>query len=94
MAAPVGGQIFSEILPYLEVSQGNQEEVETVEKIETPDILGKSLKEAEKILKENGLTLNLENQNLDEIDKENTIVNEQTPKAGIVVNKGSNVYVK
>ena len=94
VAAPVGGQIFSEILPYLEVSQGNQEEVETVEKIETPDILGKSLKEAEKILKENGLTLNLENQNLDEIDKENTIVNEQTPKAGIVVNKGSNVYVK
>ena len=94
MAAPVGGQIFSEILPYLEVSQGNQEEVETVEKIETPDILGKSLKEAEKILKETGLTLNLENQNLDEIDKENTIVNEQTPKAGIVVNKGSNVYVK
>lgn len=94
MAAPVGGQIFSEILPYLEVSQGNQEEVETVEKIKTPDILGKSLKEAEKILKENGLTLNLENQNLDEIDKENTIVNEQTPKAGIVVNKGSNVYVK
>ena len=94
VAAPVGGQIFSEILPYLEVSQGNQEEVETVEQIETPDILGKSLKEAEKILKENGLTLNLENQNLDEIDKENTIVNEQTPKAGIVVNKGSNVYVK
>ena len=31
VAAPVGGQIFSEILPYLEVNQGNTEEVEVVE---------------------------------------------------------------
>lgn len=28
VAAPVGGQIFSEILPYLEVTQGNEDEVE------------------------------------------------------------------
>ena len=93
VAAPVGGQIFSEILPYLEVSQGNQDEVETVEEVTTPDILGMSIKEAEKILKDNGLVMNMEN-NSEEMDKENTMVNEQTPKAGIVVNKGSSVYVK
>ena len=27
VAAPVGGQIFSEVLPYLEVTQGNEEVV-------------------------------------------------------------------
>ena len=93
VAAPVGGQIFSEILPYLEVSQGNQEEIETVEEVTTPDILGMSIKEAEKVLKEKGLTLSMEGDS-EEMDKENTFVNEQTPNAGIVVNKGSQVYVK
>lgn len=75
------------------MSQGNQEEVETVEEVTTPDILGMSIKEAEKVLKENGLTLSMEGDS-EEIDKENTFVNEQTPNAGIVVNKGSQVYVK
>lgn len=93
VAAPVGGQIFSEILPYLEVSQGNQEEIEVVEEVTTPDILGMSIKEAEKVLKESGLALSIEGES-EKIDKENTFVNEQTPKAGIVVNKGSQVYVK
>ena len=27
VAAPVGGQIFSEVLPYLEVTQGNEDVV-------------------------------------------------------------------
>ena len=39
--------MFSEILPYLEVNQGNTEEVEEVEQIETPDIVGRTIKEAE-----------------------------------------------
>ena len=50
VAAPLGGQIFSEILPYLDVNQGNTEEIENVEQIQTPDILNKSIKETEKIL--------------------------------------------
>lgn len=93
MAAPVGGQIFSEILPYLEVSKGNEEEVEPIEQVETPDILGKSVQEAEKIVKESGVEVIIENQT-EEIDKENTYVKDQTPKAGIIVNKGSKVYIK
>ena len=93
VAAPVGGQIFSEILPYLEVNQGNVEEVEPVERVETPDLIGKSIKEAEKLLKESGLELIIENET-EELDKDNTAVKEQVPNAGITVNKGSKVHIK
>lgn len=93
MQHQLAGQVFSEILPYLEVAQGNQDEVEVVEQIQTPDIIGKSIKDAEKILKENGLTIVIENES-EELDKENTIVKEQLPKPGININKGSKVYIK
>ena len=93
VAAPVGGQIFSEILPYLEVNQGNAEEVEVVEEISTPDLVGKSLEEALKIAKENEVELVIENE-IEELDKQNTMVKEQVPKAGIIIKKGSKVYVK
>ena len=91
MAAPVGGQIFSEILPYLEVSQGNAEEVEVIEEIETPDLVGKTLEEALKIAKENEVELVIQNEE-EEMDKQNTIVKEQVPKAGIRIKKGSKIY--
>ncbi len=93
VAAPVGGQIFSEILPYLEVQQGNQDEIEQVEQVETPDIIGKSISEAEKILKEVGLELVIQNEN-EEIDKDSSIIETQTPQAGIVINTGNKVYVE
>ena len=93
VAAPVGGQVFSEILPYLEVSQGNQDEVERPEQVQVPNVEGLSIKEAEKSVKELGLELNVENDS-EELDKENTVVTEQTPKEGITVNKGSKVYAK
>ena len=89
VAAPVGGQIFSEILPYLEV---NKEE-EIIEEVMTPDVLGKNLKEAENILKENGLEAEFDSEN-GEIEKENVYIKEQIPKAGIKVNKGSKIYLK
>ena len=89
VAAPVGGQIFSEILPYLEV---NKEE-EIIEEVMTPDVLGKNLKEAENILKENGLEAEFDSEN-EEIEKENVYIKEQIPKAGIKVNKGSKIYLK
>ena len=92
VAAPVGGQIFSEILPYLEVNQTGEGE-EVVEKIQAPDVLGKSLEEAENILKENGLEVVYETDS-EEIDKKNTYIEEQTPKAGIIINKGSKIYLK
>ena len=92
VAAPIGGQIFSEILPYLEVNKTGGD-AEVIEEVQTPDVLGKSLKEAENILKENGLEAVFETDN-EGIDKENTYIEEQTPKAGIKVNKGSKIYLK
>ena len=92
MAAPVGGQIFSEILPYLEVNQGNTDEVEIVEQVTTPDVIGKTIKEAEKIMKENDLELVIQNAE-EQMDKDNSIIKTQTPQAGITVNKGNKVYV-
>ncbi len=93
VAAPVGGQIFSEILPYLEVSQGNAEEIENVDKVEMINIEGMNIKDAEKAIKELELEISIENES-EEIDKENTIITEQVPKEGIVINKGSKVYIK
>lgn len=93
VAAPVGGQIFSEILPYLEVNQGNQDEVEEVEEIEAPDLLGKTLAEVQKIAKENEIELVIEGET-EELDRQNIIVKEQIPKAGIRIKKGSKIYAK
>lgn len=92
VAAPVGGQIFSEILPYLEVSQGNQDEIEQIEQVSVPNIEGMSIKEAEKVIKEVGLEISISNDS-EELDKENVKVVEQTPKEGVVINKGSKVYI-
>ena len=93
VAAPVGGQIFSEILPYLEVNQGNAEEVENIEEIQAPDLLEKTLEEAQKIAKENEIELVIENE-AEDLDKQNNTVKEQIPKAGITIKKGSKIYVK
>ena len=93
VAAPVGGQIFSEILPYLEINQGNEEEIEKIEEIEAPDLLEKTLEEAQKIAQESEIELVIENQE-EEIDTQIEVVKDQTPKAGITIRKGSKIYIK
>ena len=75
------------------MSQGNQEEVEQLEQVQTPDVVGKTIKEAESILRENGLNIEIENES-EELDKDNTLVKEQTPKAGITINKESRISIK
>ncbi len=92
VAAPVGGQIFSEILPYLEENKTENEKI-TEEQIETPDVTGKTIKEAKEILKESGLESVIEDEE-EELDEENIKVIEQTPKAGIIVKKESKIYLK
>lgn len=92
MAAPVGGQIFSEILPYLEVNQGNKDEVEQPEQVQVPNVEGLSIKEAEKMVKELGLELSIENETED-LDKENSIILTQMPKEGVIVNKNSKIFI-
>lgn len=97
VAAPVGGQIFSEVLPYFEVNQGNQDEIETIEEVVVPNITGLSIKESEKILKELGLELSIEGiteENKETLDKEYTIIKEQTPTEGVKINKENKIFVK
>ena len=57
-----------------------------------PNLEGLSIKEAHGILKDNNLQLVISNEQ-EVKDKENTIVKEQTPKAGVKIKQGSNVYV-
>ena len=95
VAAPVGGQIFSEILPYLEVNktvlEGDDEEI--VNQVEVPDITGKSIRETEEILKQSNLKIRITNET-EELDKENTYIKNQIPQAGIVVNEESEITVE
>ena len=44
-------------------------------------------------MKESGLELIIEDET-ENLDYENTVVEEQIPRPGIIVNKGSKVYVK
>ena len=50
MAAPVAGNILSEVLPYLEIKK---KEEQISEKISVPNITGMTVKDARKLLKEN-----------------------------------------
>ena len=68
-----------------------------MEEVSVPNVTGLSIKEAEKVLKETGLELNVEGiteENEETLDKENTIIKKQTPIAGIKINKGNKVFVK
>lgn len=93
VAAPIGSQIFGEVLPYLEVVKDNEEEEQVKNDVQVPNIEGKSIKEAESILKENNLKLVINNEQ-EGIDKENTIIKEQTPKVGVKVKEEANIYVE
>ena len=80
-------------MPYLEVSQGNKDEVEQVEQVQVPNVERLSIKKAEKITKEVGLEISIQNDS-EELDRENTIIKEQSPREGVSVNKGSKIFVE
>jgi len=92
VAAPIGSQIFGEVLPYLEVVKDGELQEDIIETVEVPNIVGLNITEATKALKEIGLQININNEP-EELDKENTIVKTQTPNSGIKVNKNSNIFV-
>ena len=92
VAAPLGGQILAEVLPYLEVKQGKPEEIELRNQITVPDITGKTISEAKKILKEYKLEIYINNYS-EELDEEKYTIIQQIPQVGISVYEGSIVYV-
>ena len=93
VAAPVAGQILGEVLPYLELKEDNEETKINNESIKVPDIKYKTLKEAEKILKENNLKIQYDGE-ITNKEKESVIIKEQTPSAGINIISGSTIIVK
>ena len=70
---------------------------ESVEELRMPNVTGISLKEAEAILKEIDLEIEIKRKDGGEsesIDKDNIIVEEQIPPEEINVKKGSKVILK
>ena len=83
VAAPVAGQILNEVLPYLEITKKDEE---IKEKVKMPNITGLTFKDAKQILKENELETS------SQMDLE-TIITNQVPKEGILIDKGTKVLL-
>ena len=90
VAAPIGSQILSEVLPYLELEKDKEEELEQVTEVTVPNITNMRVKDAEKTLKDLGLQMRI---NVEEgIDISEMIITNQTPKEGITINSGTTIY--
>ena len=88
VAAPVGGKVLSEVLPYLEAQKDNVKEEDEKKYVEVPNIEGLTIEEAKKKLKKINLDLEIEN----EKDIVNTdIITRQIPKSGIKVKEGTKI---
>ena len=92
VAAPIASQVFGEVLPYLEIKKDNEEGEENVE-IEVPNIVGMSIKEAEKAIKELELKIEIKTDSKEEISSDNAskVIVRQLPKAGIKIKKGTSI---
>ena len=93
VAAPVGGQILSEVLPYLELNKDKVLE-EKIEEFEMPDLRDTSIKDAKAKLKEKGMEYEINIDKNKEIDENNVVIKEQLPKPGIKVNTKTKVYLE
>lgn len=93
VAAPVGGQVLSEVLPYLELQKDKKDE-EIIEEIQVPEIREMKVQEAKKVLKEIGLELEISTQIEENTNFQECYIKEQIPKPGIKINKGSKVSIE
>lgn len=91
VAAPIGSQVLGEVLPYLETIKDNQKEEDIKTEVIVPNIVGLSIEDAQKNLKNVGLDIELNIEG--EIDKKEVIIKEQLPKYGIKVYKGTKIFV-
>lgn len=87
---PSAGKILSEILPYMEIKK----EEELKEYVAVPNITALSIEKAKKILDDIGLKLKLDGKTYSEINEQKAIISDQTPKYGIIQEKGKAVICK
>ena len=81
IAAPAVSQILSEVLPYLDIPSNEVVDTSTLQTVNTPDIVNKTVAEAQKKLQEVGLEYST-NASADDI------VTEQVPPKGTLLTKG------
>lgn len=91
VAAPIASQVLGEVLPYLEVNKDSETEETKRKEISVPNVVGITVAEAEKILKDAGLGIDLSTN--EKIDKKETIVKEQLPINGVKVYEETNIHV-
>ncbi len=91
IVAPVVGKLIDEILTYQGVEKDYSEEDKKLlqKEVQVPDVKGKSLEEAIKILKQNKLAYKIEGSNTDM----KAIVQAQTPKSSALINENSVVIL-
>ncbi len=90
VAAPVAGQVLSEVLSYLEVQKNNDEG--NKQQVEVPNIVGMTEKEAKAALEEVGLLLEIKEENKQEEGEEQPqIITRQLPSAGIKIEQGTTI---
>ena len=81
IAAPAVSQILSEVLPYLDIPSNDSNDTSTTQTINTPDVVNKTVAQAQKILQEAGLEYST-NASADDI------VKEQVPPKGTALTEG------
>ena len=82
IAAPVAGDLFSQILPYLGVTAVNSD---AAQQAATPNLSGKTVADATKLLSDDGLKIH--------VMGNGQTVTGQSPGAGSVMEKGGTVYI-
>lgn len=83
VAAPIASQIFSEVLPYLEIKNSIEQEEVIVE-----NFVGKTVKESKEML--NGLTYEIIS---DSEYTNDSLIYKQIPEEGISINKTSKIIL-
>ena len=91
VAAPIGSQVFGEVLPYLEVQKDNVSEEDVKTEVTVPNVVSMTIKDAKKALEEVGLGLDYEETEEDVSEK---VVTKQTPVNGIKIYEGTNVILE
>lgn len=90
VAAPVGGKVLGEVLPYLELKKDGETQEDKKQQVEVPNIEGMTVSDAIKELKKNNLELQIRNEP-EEYDKKTQVIKEQLPKKGIQVYEGTKI---
>lgn len=92
VAAPIGSQIFGEILPYLNLPKTENLE-EEAKQIAVPLLEGMTLEEAQKELEGMNLKIQIEKEENENKNQNEYWIKEQFPKAGIEILEGKSVRV-